>query len=257
MEDRSMDKLKQQLVDFFIEMLDYRQFFKKKLYADAFQKCYEEYRGLLAEIIEVCGKAEDKDETIDRLADAIPEYVHGQISAQKGKSKKEGLMIDYNMTMVTFVMPVLGYNENEYCIKLVDKMVEKWNQPPVTMKIQKSDFDSLKNGFKSHPCYITTAVCASRHQADNCYELNLLRDYRDHYLSATDEGAQIVEQYYNIAPTIVNRINRNNSAARIYDEIYREYISPCVHLIETGQLEECRKLYTAMVEELENKYLFS
>lgn len=43
-----LEALQQKLIDFFVEMQDYRQFFKRKLYADAFAKCWEKNRELVA-----------------------------------------------------------------------------------------------------------------------------------------------------------------------------------------------------------------
>ena len=69
---------------------------------------------------------------------------------------------------------------------------------------------------------------------DDCYELNLLRDYRDRYLAADRKGEALIEEYYNVAPTIVNRINKEENAGEIYENIYQEYLQKCVHLIEQG-----------------------
>ena len=66
-----------------------------------------------------------------------------------------------------------------------------------------------------------------------------------------------MEEYYNVAPTIVNRINRQADAARIYDDIYSSYLRRCIELIQADRLEECRRVYASMVEDLEKKYLFS
>lgn len=253
----TMEELKQKLVEFFVEMLDYRQYFKKKYYEDTFKKCYEDHRELLASIIETCEKAEDKDAVIEELSGAIPDYAHGQINAKKRKSAREGLMIDYNMAMVTFVVPILGYSENESSSAMIDRMIEKWNQDPVTMKISRSDFESLKGGFKSRFCYITTAVCQSQGKTDNCYELNLLRDFRDNCLLKSEEGRALVEEYYDVAPTIVKRIDRQAHAGEIYGRIYDTYLSGCIRAIEADKPEECREIYRAMVEELEETYLYS
>ena len=50
MELEYIGELKKELVDFFIEMQEYRQYFKRKLYEEAFQKCYENHREMLAKI---------------------------------------------------------------------------------------------------------------------------------------------------------------------------------------------------------------
>ncbi|MBM6947703.1 CFI-box-CTERM domain-containing protein [Mordavella massiliensis] len=257
METKSLETVKRELVDFFEEMLAYRPYFKRKVYADTFMKCYEEHRELLADITALCSQAEDEEDLIGELAAAIPDHAHGQIEALRGKSRREGRMIDYNMAMVTFVMPVLGYGGSKILSRMIDQMVEKWNQPPMTMQIQRSDFESLKNGFRSHLCYITTAVCKSRGRGDDCRELCMLRQYRDDVLASTPEGRRLVEEYYDVAPTIVSRINRQKDADEIYEEIYRTYLSRCIDLIGQDQPDACQEVYTDMVEELKRKYLFS
>ncbi len=257
MEAKSLETVKRELVDFFEEMLAYRPYFKRKLYADTCMKCYEEHRELLADITALCRQAEDEEAVIGELAAAIPDHAHSQIEALRGKSRREGRMVDYNMAMVTFVMPVLGYSGSKILSRMIDQMVEKWNQPPMTMQIQRSDFESLKNGFRSHLCYITTAVCKSRGRGDDCRELCMLRQYRDDVLASTPEGRRLVEEYYDVAPTIVSRINRQKDAEEIYEKIYRTYLSRCIDLLGQDQPDACQEVYTDMVEELKRKYLFS
>ena len=92
---------------------------------------------------------------------------------------------------------------------------------------------------------------------DDCYELTTLRAYRDGYLSGTEEGRRIVEEYYNIAPTIVKRIDRQENADEIYRGIWDEYLRPCIRLIEKDEKEECKELYITMVRSLEKEYLYS
>ncbi|MFQ9393500.1 MAG: CFI-box-CTERM domain-containing protein [Lachnospiraceae bacterium] len=75
-------------------------------------------------------------------------------------------------------------------------------------------------------------------------ELNCFRNYRDTYLLTTDEGEAIVQEYYDIAPTIVKHINRAENSREIYASIWEEYLSPCLHLIEEDRKEDCQVLYT-------------
>lgn len=251
-----MEELKQQLIEFFKESQNYQPYFKRKLYEEAFQKFFAEQRELLATIIELCEKAEDKDKIIDEIASVIPAFVHSKINEQTGKRKKESLVMDYNMNVVTFVIPVLTYSRNEYCDAVADKLVEHWNDGPVTMKIQKSNYEDLQNSFRNRLCYITTAVCESQNKPDHCYELNLLRKYRDDYLLGSPSGTALVERYYDIAPTIVSRINKEKNKREIYETIYNTYLSPCLLLIEQNRNEECQEVYTKMVTDLQKRYLY-
>ena len=142
--------------------------------------------------------------------------------------------------------------------QLTQRMVDIWNEKMPEYKIGHSTYEGISGGFKKGIfCYITTAVCRSMHKPDDCYELAALRAYRDGYLSETEEGRHIVEEYYNIAPTIVKRIDREDGADEIYQGIWDEYLSPCIRLIEEDKKEECKELYVTMVRSLEKKYLYS
>ena len=64
-----------------------------------------------------------------------------------------------------------------------------------------------------------------------------------------------MEEYYNIAPTIVKRINREKNPGEIYRGIWQKYLSPCIRLIEENRNEECREVYSRMVRRLEKDYM--
>ena len=163
----------------------------------------------------------------------------------------------YNLGMVTYVIPMFRYGRMDACEEIVDCMIEHWNDHDLELKISKSEFEQIQGGFKSRLCYITTAVCASLGKPDDCYELNLMRRYRDEYLVNQKGGEEIVAEYYDIAPTIVNRINRMENSEDVYADIWSRYLHPCVSMIESDNLEACRKIYTDMVYSLRRKYLFS
>ena len=153
----------------------------------------------------------------------------------------------YNLGMVTYVIPMFRYDRMDACEEIVDCMIERWNDHDLELKISKSEFEQIQGGFKSRLCYITTAVCASLGKPDDCYELNLMRRYRDEYLVNQKGGEEIVAEYYDIAPTIVNRINRMKNSEDVYADIWCRYLHPCVSMIESDNLEACRKIYTDMV----------
>ncbi|WP_052807247.1 CFI-box-CTERM domain-containing protein [Risungbinella massiliensis] len=102
-------------------------------------------------------------------------------------------------------------------------------------------------------CYLTTACVEYQGLPDNCYELETLRRYRDNYLLSTSEGQKEVESYYQISPTMVDRIKQRSNQADIYQKIYQELVSPTVRLIESGQNEEAYRHYKRYVESLNNE----
>lgn len=99
-------------------------------------------------------------------------------------------------------------------------------------------------------CFITTAVCQTFGKPDDCYELTMFRNFRDTWLIKQPDGKALISEYYAIAPTIVERINRCNDAAQIYKSIWRKYLAPCLNFIEIGDNASCKNLYIEMVKTL-------
>ena len=229
--------------------------FQKKTYQSDMGILKEENQTLLECVKETIEKSE---KCMQEVAGYVPEYASEMLSQIDSKRKREAAVIDHNMAMVAFFVPLMGEIQSTQTKIFTEKIVEIWNQKVPGSKIGHSDAASIENGFKKGVfCYITTAVCKSLNKPDDCYELNLLREYRDQYLMGTKDGEILVKEYYNIAPTIVKRIDRSPDASEIYADIWEKYLKPCVRLIEAGEQEECRELYTKMVRSLEKKYLYS
>lgn len=106
----------------------------------------------------------------------------------------------------------------------------------------------------SGPCFLTSACVEARGFADDCYELQTLRAFRDGYMKALPEGAAEIREYYRVAPRIVETIKAQPGALAVFDTIYRELVEPCVHLIEAGSKEEAHRLYRDYVARLEAQY---
>jgi hypothetical protein len=113
---------------------------------------------------------------------------------------------------------------------------------------------SSSNG-KSSWCFITTAACEYFEKPDDCYELTMLRHFRDGWLAMQPDGENIIKEYYRIAPPIVELLNVSEQRDAIYHNIWESYIMPCVHLIEQDAYEQCRKLYEKMVNDLKKMIL--
>ncbi len=100
-------------------------------------------------------------------------------------------------------------------------------------------------------CYLTSACM--RHYLeefdDNCYELSMLRWFRDKFVSKSD-----IEHYYEIAPTIVDNIERLENNENIFNYIYEIVIAPCVKAIEMGDFEFAYKRYKSSILCLEEEF---
>jgi hypothetical protein len=73
-------------------------------------------------------------------------------------------------------------------------------------------------------------------------------------LSTQPDGKELVEEYYAIAPGIVNAIDNSPEKDKIYVHIWSDYIEPCIKLIELGVNDTCKKLYIDMVNELKDMF---
>ena len=246
------EKIRNELIAVFEETMNCK--FRKKHYASDMEEMLEKHSAFLQETIEQCEKSE---EMRDFVVSCIPEYALSRLREISSKRKRELAAFDYNLNMVAYFLPLLGEMESEIKEEFIRDITENWNKQIPDAKIAFSSYENIKKGFRrSVFCYITTAVCRSLGRPDDCYELNTLRDYRDSYLLSTDEGREIVQEYYNIAPTIVKRIDKKAEADEIYENIWKTYLSPCITMIENGENEKCRDLYSSMVRKLEARYLY-
>lgn len=93
-------------------------------------------------------------------------------------------------------------------------------------------------------CYLTTACM--KHQLedfdDNCYELFILRWFRDNFTTSSD-----INHYYKVAPQIVKCIDKDPNCDVIYNYIYESIIVPCVKAIKYGDFEFAYKRYKSSV----------
>ena len=95
----------------------------------------------------------------------------------------------------------------------------------------------------------------ARGLADDCHELQTLRDFRDNWLRKQDGGEADVAEYYATAPAIVDAINARPDAQEVWERVYAELVVPCVALIEAGQNEEAWQKYKEMTQRLKKAYL--
>ncbi len=104
----------------------------------------------------------------------------------------------------------------------------------------------LTNDGYTGKCFLTSACVSYLGKPDDCYELTVLRSFRDGYLSESDEGKELIKEYYAIAPSIVEKINSSQQKEALYAYIY-ENIKNCIFFIENGENENALERYKNMV----------
>lgn len=109
-------------------------------------------------------------------------------------------------------------------------------------------------GSSSGGCYLTTACTEMQSLPDDCHELTVLRQFRDGYMKQQEQGPSDIDEYYQMAPLLVDIIDQRKDRETIYMKIYTDVIVPCVELIEAGQNQEAYDRYKAMVLDLKEQY---
>lgn len=108
---------------------------------------------------------------------------------------------------------------------------------------------------KSSWCFITTVVCDYLQKSDDCYELTALRQFRDGWLKGQPDGEALIAEYYHTAPRIANQLTNSSLNGVICNELWQEYIKPCIAYIETEDFASCKARYIAMVNYLKNIFI--
>ena len=94
-----------------------------------------------------------------------------------------------------------------------------------------------KAGTSSGGCFLTSACTEAKGLADDCYELTMLRAFRDEYLVKQKSG------------------KAEGNRAEIWEKVYRELVLPCIKLIESSDRAGAHALYRRYVLALEERYL--
>ena len=104
-------------------------------------------------------------------------------------------------------------------------------------------------------CFISTACVTARGLPDDCDELQTLRKYRDLLIKERVGFAEIVEEYYQHAPLIVERIEHEPNKSEIYEKLYSNLVLRCVSLLNEGKIDSAVQTYIEIYESLKQQYL--
>ena len=227
--------------------------FKRGLYPEGFQKFYLGMVPTLDAIEKLYLSVGEPDTMLDNMAKSFVDQSK-ELYDKAPRRTREVFFINQSLAVAGFVFPAIIQYKGESSQALIEHIQKRWKEAFPKSNISASNFEDIEKGFHRKWCYITTAACQVRGMADDCEELNLLRDYRDTYMSHLAGGEQLILDYYDIAPSIVKHINMSPDADRIYDRIWKDYICPCIEMIRDGKMEECLALYSEMVLDMKQKY---
>ena len=119
---------------------------------------------------------------------------------------------------------------------------------------QPSSSDELSSSSSDGGCFLTTACISAMNLPDDCLELQVLREFRDSFMMNKPSGKDAIQEYYKIAPGIVEAINKQKNSEEIWSEIYNS-IRHAVNLVLSGKREEASQFYRDATLSLKEKYL--
>lgn len=102
-------------------------------------------------------------------------------------------------------------------------------------------------------CFLTTACVQYYALPDNGYELTTLRHFRDNYLAESAGGKELIQEYYQVSPKIVTRVNQDVNKNTIYTFIYSKVLEAC-SAIEEKKLRSAKDVYVGLVRSLMKRY---
>ena len=213
------------------------------------------------EHLDMCAKAQPGRQQYwgELAAGELMAQLEDWFRQQKGwnRKAKQTLIVDSTKYTITlFLVPMLSrfpsLTAKPFAKKLNAMWLERYPKSPWSL----ATYEELQDGFrKRRLCFITTAVCEAEGLPDDCDQLQTFRAFRDGWLARQPDGRELIEEYYNIAPAIVTRINYCDNAARRYAQIRTKYLQPCYQDLQAGRMQRCKRRYVKMVRVLEKQYL--
>ncbi len=101
------------------------------------------------------------------------------------------------------------------------------------------------------PCFLTTATVHAIGLADDCWELSVLRRFRDDWLAHQPFGQTMIADYYRLAPAIVLPINARVDATRIWQKTWLLGIMPAAFAACAGWNRVALFFYRRMTTRLQ------
>lgn len=108
------------------------------------------------------------------------------------------------------------------------------------------------NTEKKSGCFVTTAVCEILGKDDKCYELEVLRKFRDTRLLTNDNLKVLVYQYYEISPRFVSIIKNHSDREKFAQNVLENHIQSIILAIEAGKDLEAVEKYKNMLTFIES-----
>ena len=186
--------------------------FNKRTYSDLFQSKYEEFKPLFDAIERECAEADNPDEAVEEVASVIPDAMHQILEKAGSKRKKEQILMNYNMGMVSFIIPMMRYGRTPVCEKVVDRMIVLWNDNGLEMDLGKSSYEDIEVRNSSRDMVPQDWIRKQTLVNAERYITKELKDYEEQILGAEGEIYRIETEIYAALVAFVQKYIRDIQA---------------------------------------------
>lgn len=234
--------------------------FTNGMYTKSFQEYLKVGEAVLLPVEQYAVASGMSEEIVEKVTDELLSLLVKEINATKivlGGSTKGRIVEEYRLFLTVYTIPMIRYLKLSVSEALADAIIERWCREYPKFQFSKGSYEDLSSGFKQKLCFITTAVCRTMDKPDDCYELKAFRGFRDDYMSRTKQGKAMIEEYYTIAPAIVAYLKLCTDYRLRYQQLWTNYLLPCLKFIEEGRYTECERTYQQMVCALKEELSFS
>ena len=256
-EDRAFAE--EHFIDVVASYPDYFRNFGRRTYTDSFFAYKEGIEPIFQAMNRyVCAKPDQWQALLDHFVSRFLqdwERFYSQDRRWKHRSSRNAMLFDAKLTLAWYTVPAILDLELPIGEDLTRTLHEQFLEHYPDNPFEIGTFPDISEGFrKKKLCFITTAVCAHEGKPDDCEELTAFRSFRDGWLSQTQDGRALIEEYYRLAPVLVTAMTYASDGKTPYETLRRDYLDPCSRLLQQGQMEECKQTYVNMVRSLQAQY---
>lgn len=224
--------------------------FSAEEYPEAFFEFCERFSPCLEQIKRGIGQQQ-----VVFMTESILEQASCFIRENKSGNRSGQLQYRLNSYVAVYLIPAIIHIAGEEAHTFCTGLGSKWAAAFPQSQIKVGEYETIVNGFKRKLCYITTAACQALDKGEDCREIRRLKDYRDNYLMRQPGGADLIREYYNLAPTIVKRMEKSAKKKELYLDIWTAYLLPCLQDLDQGKQKACGDRYREMMNELTRRYV--
>ena len=119
-------------------------YFKKNVYPDAFKRMYQQHVETFDAIEQGYNSVIDKDQFLMNMAEALTVYAVERTNSCSKKNQKDRMLMDMNMAMAVFVIPMILEYKGNSSKPLTEKLLEAWKKEFPKSNLQAADYEYIE-----------------------------------------------------------------------------------------------------------------